>query len=89
MDALGVKQRPVVRLDTNGFQRQILEEIAKKMVVKKEELVSFLENKVENPSSYVQTVVKALSGQGLIVYVTPLGQSCYAITQKGMREVGK
>jgi predicted transcriptional regulator len=79
----------VIQLDTNGFQRQILEEIAKKMVVKKEELVSFLENKVENPSSYVQAVVKALSEHGLIVYVTPLGQSCYAITQKGMREVGK
>ena len=76
-------------MDTNGFQRQILEEIAKKMVVKKEELVSFLENKVENPSSYIQAVVKALSEQGLITYVTPLGQSCYAITQKGMREVGK
>jgi rRNA maturation endonuclease Nob1 len=76
-------------LDTNGFQREVLEEMAKRMVMKKEELVSFLENKVENPSSYIQAVTKALNDQGLITYVTPLGQSCYAITQKGMREVGK
>jgi len=79
----------VIRLDTNGFQREILEEMAKRMVMKKEELVSFLGNKVENPSSYIQAVTKALSDQGLITYVTPLGQSCFAITQKGMREVGK
>lgn len=79
----------VIRLEANGFQRQILEEIAKRMVMKKEELVSFLGDKVENPSSYVQAVTKALSEQGLITYVSPLGQSCYAITQKGMREVGK
>ena len=79
----------VIVLETNGFQRQILEEIAKRMVMKKEELISFLGDKVENPSSYVQIVTKALSEQGLITYVSPLGQSCYAITQKGMREVGK
>ncbi|MBS3055306.1 MAG: hypothetical protein J4452_02320 [Candidatus Aenigmarchaeota archaeon] len=79
----------VIGLETNGFQRQILEEIAKRMVMKKEELVSFLGDKVENPSSYVQSVTKALSDQGLITYVSPLGQGCYAITQKGMREVGK
>ena len=79
----------MIRLDTNGFQREILEEMAKRMVMKKEELVSFLGNKVENPSSYIQAVTKALSDQGLITYVTPLGQSCFAITQKGMREVGK
>ena len=75
----------MVQVDTNGFQKQVLEEIAKRMVMKKEELVSFLGDKVENPSSYVQSVTKALSDQGLITYVTPLGQSCYAITQKGMR----
>jgi hypothetical protein len=81
--------RSAVELETNGFERQILEEIAKRMVVKKEELVSFFENKVENPSSYVQNATKALSERGLITNVSPLGQSCYAITQKGMREVGK
>jgi len=84
-----MKSRIVVKLDINGFQRQVLEEIARRMVVRKEELVSFLENKVENPSSYVQAVTKALSEQGLITYVSPLGQTCYAITQRGMREVGK
>ena len=78
-----------IGLDTNGFQKQILEQIAIRQVVKKEELVSFLENKVENPSSYVQAVTKALIELGLITNVSPLGQSCYAITQKGMREVGK
>lgn len=79
----------MVQVETNGFQREVLEEIARRQVVKKDELVSFLENKVENPSSYVKSVTEALRDQGLITNVTPLGESCYAITQKGMREVGK
>lgn len=73
-------------METNGIEREILEEISKKMVVKKEELVSFLVNKVENPSVMVDAVTKALIDRGLITYVSPIGETCYAITQKGMRE---
>jgi hypothetical protein len=73
-------------METNGIEKEVLEEIIKRMVVKKEELVEFLENKIENPSAVVNSITKALFDRGLITYVSPLGQNCYAITQKGMRE---
>ena len=53
----------------------------------KVELVSFLENKVDNPSSEVMSITKALISEGLITIVSPIGESCYAITQKGIREM--
>ena len=71
----------------NGFRKEILEEILRKKVVTKAELNSFLENKVDNPSSEVMSITKALISEGLITIVSPIGESCYAITQKGMREI--
>lgn len=71
---------------TNGIEKEVLEKIAKCLVVKKEELVKFLENKAENPVSVVEAVTKSLNDKGLITYV--IGQNCYAITQRGMREIG-
>ncbi len=62
-------------------------EISRRLVVKKDELMVFLENKGENPK-IVDKVVKDLYRRGLIIYVTPIGQTCYAITQRGMREAG-
>jgi len=71
----------------DGIEKEVLEEVAKCLVVKKEELVKFLKDKVENPVSVVETVTKSLNDKGLITYVSPVGQ-CYAVTQKGMREIG-
>ena len=73
-------------MEANGIEKELLKEICKRMVVNKDELTKFLENKVENPSSVVVSITKALFDKGLITYVNPIGQSCYAITQKGMRE---
>jgi DNA-binding PadR family transcriptional regulator len=73
----------------NGLEKEVLEEIARRMLVKKEELVLFLENKVENPISTVESIIKLLKDKGLITYVEVIGKSCYAITQKGMREVNE
>jgi len=70
----------------NGFRKELLEEILRRKVVTKAELISFLENKVENPSSEVMSIMKALISEGLITIVSPIGENCYAITQKGMRE---
>lgn len=75
-------------MDNNGIAKELLKEIARRKVVKREELVRFLENKVENPSSVIGGVVKALIADGVITIVSPIGESCYAITQKGMREIG-
>lgn len=70
----------------NGFKEEILEEIFRRKVVTRGELTSFLENKVDNPHSVVNDITKALISDGLITIVSPLGESCYAITQRGIRE---
>lgn len=73
---------------TDGIEKEVLGEIAKRLVVKKEELVDFLKDRVENPVSVVEAVTKSLNDKGLITYVSAIGQSCYAVTQRGMREIG-
>ncbi|MCS7106071.1 MAG: BlaI/MecI/CopY family transcriptional regulator [Candidatus Aenigmarchaeota archaeon] len=73
----------------DGLEKEVLEEIARRMLVKKEELVLFLENKVENPVSTVETIVKLLIDKGLVTYVEVIGKTCYAITQKGIREINE
>jgi len=70
----------------NGIEREVLLEIARRMLVKHEELVQFLKGKVNNPQQMATQVAKSLSNRDLIIYVSPIGQSCLAITQKGMRE---
>jgi predicted transcriptional regulator len=73
-------------MQNDGIEKQILEEITKKMVVKKEELVDFLDGKVEDPRAVLTAVIRSLTEKGLITSVSPVGESCYAVTQKGMRE---
>lgn len=74
-------------MQIDGIEKEVLIEISKKLVISKAELVAFLENKIDNPISTLENIVRSLSGKGLIIYVSPIGQSCYAITQKGMREI--
>lgn len=71
----------------NGVEKELLKEISRRLVVKKEELALFLEKKGENPQ-IINRLMKDLYSKGLIIYVTPIGQTCYAITQRGMREAG-
>ena len=72
----------------NGIEKELLKEISGRLVVKKEELIRFLENKGEN-TQILDRVMKDLYSRGLITYVTPIGQTCYAITQRGMKKVGQ
>jgi len=67
------------------MEKIILEEIARRLVVKKEELVQFLEGKTANPVSVVKDVTKKLISEQLVTNVDPVSMSSYAITQKGMR----
>jgi len=55
--------------------------------MKKEELVNFLENEVENPFSAFKEATQTLSIQGFIRYVNEIG--AFTITQKGIKEVSK
>jgi hypothetical protein len=73
---------------SNDLEKQLLEEISKRLVVNKEELARFLEGKVENPFSEVENLTKVLNDKGLITYIHPIGKTCIAITKKGLRECG-
>jgi predicted nucleic acid-binding protein len=70
-------------------RKKVLEELTAKLVMKKLEITEFLKNKAENPSVIADSITKALSTQGVITYVKVIGESCIAITQKGMRSAGR
>jgi hypothetical protein len=70
----------------DDIEREVLLEFARRMLMENEELVHFLEGKVNNPQSVASEVAKSLSSRDLIIYVSPIGQSCLAITQKGIRQ---
>lgn len=73
----------------DGIERKVLEELVKNLVMKKDELVRFLDGKVDNPESALDVVIKNLITKQMVTYVTPIGESCFAVTQKGMREARK
>jgi len=68
-------------------EKEILAEIARRLVVQKDELVQFMEGKVADPVAVVSSVTKKLISEQLVTNVDPVGLSSYAITQKGMRAV--
>lgn len=74
-------------MQTDGIEKEVLQELASRLLMKKDELVEFLKDKVDKPSVVVEIVTKRLQSQGFITYVTPIGQSCVAITQKGIRAI--
>jgi len=74
-------------MQNDGIERQVLEEMVKRLVMKKEELIGFLDGKVDDPRAVSSAVIRSLSEKGLITSVSPVGESCYAVTQKGMREI--
>jgi len=73
----------------NGIEREVLERISESLVADRSEIIRFLEGRVENPAVVVDAITKSLYTKGLITYVTPIGRSCYAITQRGLRAVRK
>jgi hypothetical protein len=83
----------VVVVDDDGVERALLEEIARRMVARKCELVEALRGsagvhagmQTDNPAAAVEAAAKRLYSQGLITYVTPVSEDCYAITQKGLQ----
>jgi DNA-binding PadR family transcriptional regulator len=76
-----------VVVDGGSIERALLEEIARRMVARKCELIEVLRGKVDNPAAAVEAATKRLNSQGLITYVMPMGGDCYAITQKGMQDL--
>jgi len=71
----------------DGIERKILQQIAEKLIMKKEEMF-FLADGQEKALDVVNAAVKNLLNTGMIA-VTPVGESTFAVTQKGMREARK
>lgn len=71
---------------SNGIEREVLLEISKRLFVSKAEIIDFLKDKIDSPELAAEAITKSLNTRGLITYVMPVGG--YAITQKGIREIG-
>jgi hypothetical protein len=68
----------------DGFEREILGQISQKLLMKKEEIILFLQGKVDDPMKISNEIIKNLLSQNLIA-IAPVGNSTYAVTQKGIR----
>lgn len=74
-------------MELNEVNKKLLEEISKRLVMKKEEIIEFLKNYTENPFNLFKVATQSLSIQGFIQYVNEIG--AYTITKNGIREVGE
>jgi hypothetical protein len=68
----------------DGFESEILQIFCEKLLMKKEEIVLFLQGKVDDPMKISNEIIKSLLAQNLIA-IAPVGGSTYAVTQKGIR----
>jgi hypothetical protein len=68
----------------NGIEKELLKKFNERLVLRREEILKFLAGKVRDPNSMLKIVTNSLISKGLIRYVYS-GESCYAITQKGMQ----
>lgn len=59
-------------------EQDVLEVISKKHIIRKSELVSF-------DGADAVAAAKGLVEKGLLQTISPIGENCFAITQKGMR----
>jgi len=71
-------------VEENGIEKEILGEIAKRLVMSKEELLKFVEGKAE--LSKLETALKSLEEKGYIAKISPLGSMSYVVTKKGIKE---
>ena len=72
----------------DGFQKEVLKQIAEKLLLKKVEITLSLQGRVDNPSQVASEIISNLLKEGLIA-VAPVGDGTYAVTQRGMREAAK
>ncbi len=70
----------------NALERNVLKKIAENQLITKIELRRFLETNGSSGrdlSSVVDNVTKRLADQKYISSISPVGSTCYIITQKG------
>jgi predicted transcriptional regulator len=69
----------------DGIEKEILEEIAKRLVMSKEELFRMVEGKADLAT--LENVLKSLEEKGYLAKVSPLGSSSFVVTTKGIKAV--
>jgi hypothetical protein len=70
----------------NQVEKSILKKIAEEQLISKPELRKFLEtngNAEKDLSVVVDTITRRLMEQRLISAISPVGSTCYIITQRG------
>lgn len=70
----------------NNMEKNVLKKIAENQLITKPELRKFLETNGSSGrdlSSVVDSVTKRLTEQKYISSLSPVGSTCYIITQKG------
>jgi len=72
----------------DGLEKQLLKKLSKNLVMRKDEIIQFLLDKTDDPITAMKIITGNLIEKGLIT-CGYFGESCFAITQKGMKEVSK
>ena len=70
----------------DGIERKILEEMAIRHVVKKDEIFNFFKDQKDVTKDVINVIMRSLVQRGLIIGIY-VSSSTFAITQKGIREV--
>lgn len=65
------------------LEQKILEIVSQRLLVRRSELAA-LSSKEDGPNGAL-AAAKSLADKGLLQAVTPLGETSFTITQKGMR----
>ncbi|MCX6815337.1 MAG: hypothetical protein NT120_00615 [Candidatus Aenigmarchaeota archaeon] len=72
----------------NKLEKEILKKIAESQLVSKPELKKHLDsNGLANSFSAIDTITRRLVEKKFITTITPVGSTCYIITQKGVQEL--
>jgi hypothetical protein len=74
-------------MEVDGIERKLLKELSERLVMNKEEIVKFVEAKVEGSAVAPEAVVRTLVEKGYVTNSTPMGSSCFAVTTKGIKAV--
>lgn len=65
-------------------ERKILEFLAEKHLARREDIIKMLDGEADAKTT-VNAACESLIAQGYLSPVSPIGPTCYAITQKGLR----
>jgi len=75
-------------METDGIEKEILEELTKRLVMNKQEIMKFIDEKMGSSDLVLDGLLRSLLEKGYVTNIAPMGTSCYAVTTKGIKVVG-